>query len=78
MAFCKRCFMEFKREWRRLHPGQTFNVNMKDVIFKCQLVTFDHDGYGETRARIFDCNKKEYYFLSQKEYLEKSKQGLVP
>ena len=78
MAFCKRCYMEFKAAWHKQNRGKAFNINMKDVIFKCQLVTFDHNGYGDPVVRLFDCKTKSYEFISPKEYQKRKKEGRAP
>jgi hypothetical protein len=65
--------MEFKQEWHKKFPGKVFNVNMKDVIFKCQVPLFDTDSYGETVVRVYDCAKKVYNTFSHKEWLKRQK-----
>ena len=71
MAFCKRCFVEFKKQWHEQHPGEVFNINMKDVIYKCQVPMFSTDTYGETIVVLFDCTKKAWRTYSHKEWLKR-------
>lgn len=65
-------------DFRKKYPDPKISPNTDELVFKCQVPLFDHNGYGELVVRIWDCKNNRYNDYTQADYLQKKSEGLLP
>ena len=77
--FCERCFNKMSNNWAKRHQyDPKCRLDVKKMVFPCQVPIFDPDYEGTPRMRIWNCETERPEYYSMKDYNMKRRQGLLP
>ena len=69
MKWCPRCFKVMSEKWaKKANYSENHKLNVKDMIFPCQVPIYEPGITGEPMIRIWDCVQNKSLLMGVEDY----------
>ena len=76
MKFCQRCYDDITARWaKRAKYDPKCKLDVKRMIFPCQVPVHTSDYVGNPMVRIWNCKTKRFALYTLKDYNDKKIRG---
>lgn len=78
MKFCPRCFKRMSERWaKKVNYDPKHKLNVKKMVFPCQVPIYEPNHFGEPMVRIWNCRTERFDIYALKDYNKKKSRGEI-